>query len=153
MLVRRALEIPSVVEQQLEGVERRKEVLPVADEKVDVRKRFEPSRRDRRPFGIALDRNDTSSCRSHRLGPFTEGRSGLAGAAAGSEDGEKPMHLGYRRPAVCHARRRYCTSCRSLNIGRYIAMMMIPTIAPTPSIISGSTIEVSDWIEVSTSSS
>jgi hypothetical protein len=39
-----------------------------------------------------------------------------------------------------------------LNIGRYIEMMMNPTIAPTPSIISGSTIEVRDWIDVSTSS-
>jgi hypothetical protein len=40
-----------------------------------------------------------------------------------------------------------------LNIGKYIEMMMMPTMSPTPIIIRGSTIEVSDWIEVSTSSS
>ncbi len=40
-----------------------------------------------------------------------------------------------------------------LNIGRYIAMMMTPTIIPTPIIINGSMIDVSDWIELSTSSS
>ena len=40
-----------------------------------------------------------------------------------------------------------------LNIGRYIEMMITPTIKPTPIIISGSMIEVSDWIEASTSSS
>jgi hypothetical protein len=47
----------------------------------------------------------------------------------------------------------YCTSSSSLNIGRYIAMTITPTIAPTPIIISGSTIEVRAAIEVSTSSS
>ena len=41
---------------------------------------------------------------------------------------------------------RYCTSCSSLNIGRYIAITMIPMIAPTPIIMSGSTIEVSEAI-------
>ena len=40
-----------------------------------------------------------------------------------------------------------------LNIGRYMAMMITPTIRPTRSIMIGSTIEVSDWIEASTSSS
>jgi hypothetical protein len=47
----------------------------------------------------------------------------------------------------------YCTSSRSLNIGRYIAITMIPMIAPTPIIISGSMIEVRAAIDVSTSSS
>jgi len=40
-----------------------------------------------------------------------------------------------------------------LNIGRYIEMTTTPTMSPTPSIMIGSTIEVSDWIEASTSSS
>jgi hypothetical protein len=40
-----------------------------------------------------------------------------------------------------------------LNMGRYIAMMMTPTIAPTAIIISGSMIEVMDWMALSTSSS
>jgi hypothetical protein len=40
-----------------------------------------------------------------------------------------------------------------LNIGRYIAITMMPTIAPTRIIISGSMIEVSAWMAASTSSS
>ena len=51
------------------------------------------------------------------------------------------------------ARGRYLISVSSLNIGRYIEMITTPTIRPTPSIMIGSTIEVSDWIEASTSSS
>ena len=45
--------------------------------------------------------------------------------------------------------KRYCwfpISCMSLNIGRYIEMMMMPTMKPTPIIISGSMIEVRDAI-------
>ena len=34
-----------------------------------------------------------------------------------------------------------------LNIGRYIEMMITPTIMPTPIIIIGSMIEVSAWID------
>ena len=49
--------------------------------------------------------------------------------------------------------RAYLTSVSILNIGRYIAMMITPTISPTPIIISGSMIEVSDEIDESTSSS
>ena len=51
---------------------------------------------------------------------------------------------------------RYCwfpISCMSLNIGRYIEMMMMPTMKPTPIIMSGSMIEVRDAIAESTSSS
>ena len=44
-------------------------------------------------------------------------------------------------------------SCISLNMGRYIEMMMIPTMKPTPIIISGSMIEVRFAIAASTSSS
>jgi hypothetical protein len=40
-----------------------------------------------------------------------------------------------------------------LNIGRYIEMMITPTTMPTAIIISGSMIDVSVWIAVSTSSS
>ena len=47
----------------------------------------------------------------------------------------------------------YSTSWSSLNIGMYMAMMMIPTTRPTPIIMIGSTIDVSAWIEASTSSS
>jgi hypothetical protein len=45
------------------------------------------------------------------------------------------------RPAV-HA--CYLTSVSSLNIGMYIEITIVPTIAPTPIIRSGSMIEVSD---------
>ncbi len=44
-------------------------------------------------------------------------------------------------------------SVRSLNIGRYMEMMMTPTIIPTRIIIRGSMIEVRVAIELSTSSS
>ena len=50
-------------------------------------------------------------------------------------------------------RRRYLTSENSLNIGKYIEMMITPTIAPTPIIIRGSMIAVSEAIAASTSSS
>ena len=49
--------------------------------------------------------------------------------------------------------RTYLTRLSSLNIGRYMLMMITPTISPTPIIISGSMIEVSVWIDASTSSS
>ena len=48
---------------------------------------------------------------------------------------------------------RYLTSVSILNIGRYIEMMMMPTMMPTPIIMIGSTIEVSDCTAASTSSS
>jgi hypothetical protein len=48
---------------------------------------------------------------------------------------------------------RYLTSVSILNIGRYIEMMMMPTMTPTPIIMIGSTIEVSDDTADSTSSS
>ena len=66
--------------------------------------------------------------------------------AAGSR-----RHSGTSERAVCPA--RYLTSESSLNIGRYIEMMITPTMQPTPIIISGSMIEVSDWTAASTSSS
>src|SRR4051794_5893303 len=50
-------------------------------------------------------------------------------------------------------RRRYLISVSSLNIGRYIEITIVPTIAPTPIISTGSMIEVSDWMLESTSSS
>ncbi len=47
----------------------------------------------------------------------------------------------------------YCTSSKILNIGRYIEITTTPTITPTPIIIRGSMIEVSDFSIVATSSS
>jgi hypothetical protein len=49
--------------------------------------------------------------------------------------------------------RAYSIRVSILNIGRYIAITMTPTIIPTPIIMIGSMIEVSAWIEASTSSS
>jgi hypothetical protein len=48
---------------------------------------------------------------------------------------------------------RYLTRVTSLNIGRYMERMTRPTIAPTPIIMIGSTIDVRLWIDASTSSS
>jgi hypothetical protein len=47
----------------------------------------------------------------------------------------------------------YLISVSILNIGRYIEMMITPTIRPTPIIMIGSTIEVRVCTEASTSSS
>jgi hypothetical protein len=47
----------------------------------------------------------------------------------------------------------YLTRVSILNIGMYIEMMMTPTMSPTPIIMIGSTIEVSDCTDASTSSS
>ncbi len=47
----------------------------------------------------------------------------------------------------------YFTSVSILNIGMYIEMMMTPTMTPTPIIMIGSTIDVSDCTDASTSSS
>jgi hypothetical protein len=51
------------------------------------------------------------------------------------------------------SRPSYWISVSSLNMGRYIAMMMIPTMIPTPIIMSGSMIDVRLAIALSTSSS
>ena len=51
------------------------------------------------------------------------------------------------------AGRAYLTSVSILNIGRYIEITIVPTMTPTPIIMIGSMIEVSDWMLVSTSSS
>src|SRR5439155_3711185 len=58
---------------------------------------------------------------------------------------------GLRRVESC--RYWFPISCIILNIGRYIAMTMMPTMNPTPIIISGSMMDVRDWIVLSTSSS
>ena len=57
------------------------------------------------------------------------------------------------RSAARRSARSYLTSESSLNIGRYMEMMITPTIIPTPIIISGSMIAVSEAIALSTSSS
>ena len=48
---------------------------------------------------------------------------------------------------------RYLTRLSILNIGRYMLTMITPTMQPTPTIISGSMIEVRAAIDASTSSS
>jgi hypothetical protein len=48
---------------------------------------------------------------------------------------------------------RYLMSVSILNIGRYIAITIVPTMAPTPIIRIGSMMDVSDWMLESTSSS
>ena len=65
------------------------------------------------------------------------------------EQRQEPSH-GFTRPSPPP---RYLMSVIILNIGRYIAMTIIPTIAPTQIISTGSMIEVSDWMLASTSSS
>ena len=70
------------------------------------------------------------------------------------EESRKENH--WAQPSVNGPDRRTCrylTRLSSLNIGRYIAITMIPTITPTPIIMIGSMIDVSDWIAASTSSS
>ena len=62
-------------------------------------------------------------------------------AASGAATGARAAHA------------RYLISVSSLNIGRYMEMITMPTMTPTPSIMIGSTIEVSAWTEASTSSS
>ena len=62
------------------------------------------------------------------------------------------LRIGLRPPTGARAP-RYLMSVSILNIGRYIEMMMMPTMIPTPIIMIGSMIEVSVWIDESTSSS
>ena len=59
----------------------------------------------------------------------------------------------WRSSAGKSARYELPTSLSILNIGRYIEMTITPTMQPTPIIISGSMIEVSDETAASTSSS
>src|SRR3954452_17320075 len=68
--------------------------------------------------------------------------------------GRADLRVETKNPAICRVfrvrlsengsenRRRYLTSESSLNIGRYMLMMMMPTMTPTPTIIRGSMIEV-----------
>jgi hypothetical protein len=58
-----------------------------------------------------------------------------------------------RRRTLRASRARYWISVSSLNMGRYIAMITIPTMIPTPIIMSGSMIDVRLAIALSTSSS
>ena len=50
-------------------------------------------------------------------------------------------------------RQHYLISVSSLNIGMYIAITIVPTIAPTAIIMIGSMMDVSAWMLESTSSS
>jgi hypothetical protein len=94
--------------------------------------------------------SEVASTSAARNSKRAERRPSLAGAPPRGRHGAVPPESPTRPGSPAG---RYWTSCRSLNIGRYMAMMITPTIAPTPSIIRGSTIEVSAWIDVSTSSS
>jgi hypothetical protein len=81
---------------------------------------------------------------------------GASNAKAKRELGWAPplpkLARGFPRRLRRHVR-RYLTSESILNIGRYIEMMITPTMQPTPIIISGSMIEVNEEIDASTSSS
>ena len=71
------------------------------------------------------------------------------GSAAGANDASRAQQLLARSWRL----RRYLTSLSILNIGRYMLMMITPTMQPTPTIIMGSMIEVRAGIDASTSSS
>jgi hypothetical protein len=62
-------------------------------------------------------------------------------------------HEDVRATSSMSAQIVYLTSVSILNIGMYIAMMITPTIRPTPIIMIGSMIEVSEPTAASTSSS
>ena len=65
-------------------------------------------------------------------------------------------HFGVRLPGgfeLCPYSARYLMSVSILNIGRYIAITIVPTMMPTPIIRIGSMMDVSDWMLESTSSS
>jgi hypothetical protein len=85
--------------------------------------------------------------------PLLDQRRGIACDAVGGLAGFARVAVLTRREANCGRKDRYFTRDNSLNIGRYIEMMITPTIAPTPIIIRGSMIAVSDEMAVSTSSS
>ena len=63
------------------------------------------------------------------------------------------MASGLYKQAAGPLPRSYLISVSSLNIGRYIEMMIVPMTPPTMMIMIGSMIEVSAEIEASTSSS
>ena len=102
-------------------------------------------------------------CRSGQFGAFDHAHDGTHLArdttrapAAGKHDHrrereprQEPPHGFTRHSPPLH----YLMSVIILNIGRYIAMTIVPTITPTPIISTGSMIEVSDWMLASTSSS
>jgi hypothetical protein len=68
------------------------------------------------------------------------------------ESGIRPLSRDSPNFTGCR-RARYLTSVSILNIGRYIEMITMPTITPTPSIMIGSTIDVRAPTDASTSSS
>ena len=81
--------------------------------------------------------------------PFAAGRS----SARARLPGLSPRRVSFQARASWLGGRSYFTSESILNIGRYIEMMITPTMQPTPIIISGSMIEVSEEMDASTSSS
>ncbi len=97
--------------------------------------------------------------------PFCPGKGENNAGSGGSVEPVAGFRVRSQNPLICRAfprpecenksenSRRYWISVSSLNIGRYIAMMMIPTTMPTAIIISGSMIDVRLAIALSTSSS
>ena len=69
------------------------------------------------------------------------------------KDRVKSLSAGASSRTTAAKNPRYLISVSSLNIGRYIEMMIVPMTAPTMMIMIGSMIEVSAEMEASTSSS
>jgi hypothetical protein len=102
------------------------------------------------PAGLVDVDADEVERRGDRLQLLVRERRRAAAGFGQVRVGERPSSITVVKPA---SRSSYLTSESSLNIGRYMLMMITPTIAPTPIIISGSMIAVSEAIAASTSSS
>jgi hypothetical protein len=106
----------------------------------------------RRPAARGSSTHATSGARAGRRHPAR------AGDAAASLTAPESLATkeGARNDTAVHdvgGGGGYLMSVSILNIGKYIEMMITPTISPTPIIMIGSMIEVSVWIDESTSSS
>ncbi len=101
-LVRRALEVAGVVEDQTVGAARRQQLQPVADEELHVLEPLQPRGSDRRTLGIPLDGHHAQCGLCHGLGPGSESGSRLGDPPPRGEHGEQPLDLGYRRAAAGH---------------------------------------------------
>jgi len=118
-------------------------------------------RRERRLTRVCIELHHTAR-RHESVAPGPEGDD-LSGVIAEHSYGVwavkragviRPLCAGeLRRGERISCPARYLTSESILNIGRYIAMMITPTIKPTPIIMIGSMMLVSVSIDASTSSS
>ena len=113
---------------------------------------------EHRPGRVADDRVEVVPRPQRVVAEPVDERAGLAAATA-SRCTAARRGLRASPPRTLHSRppgrspRSYLISVSSLNIGRYIERMIVPTMAPTMMIMIGSMIEVSDAIDASTSSS